>query len=75
MATATSIAGSAIARMLVRNLNCSPLGIFIACLSASFAISVDFDVRYSLDRPKRLPVGWVTTAVPSQRLDRQNDHA
>jgi hypothetical protein len=58
--------------MQLRNLNCSPLGIFIARLSASIAICPDVDLGYSLDRPKRLPVGCVTTAVPSQRLDRQD---
>jgi len=45
--------------MPFRKLNCAPLGNF-ACLSASIAICVDFDLRYSLDRPKRLPVGSVT---------------
>src|SRR6266851_956783 len=30
------------------------------------------DLGYSLDCPKRLPVGCATTAVPAQRLDRQD---
>jgi hypothetical protein len=58
--------------MPFRNLNCAPLGSFIARLSASIAICPDVDLGYSLDRPKRLPVGCATTAVPPQRLDRQD---
>src|SRR5713226_7189941 len=38
MAAATSVAASTIARMPCRNLNCAPLGSFIARLSASIAI-------------------------------------
>jgi hypothetical protein len=50
--------------MQVKNLNCAPLGSLIARLSASIAICPDVDLGYSLDRPKRLPVGWATTAGP-----------
>jgi len=58
--------------MQVKNLNCAPLGSLIARLSASIAICPDVDLGYSLDRPKRLPVGCAMTAVPPQRLDRQD---
>jgi len=58
--------------MPFRKLNCAPLGSLIARLSASIAICPDVDVGDSLDRLKRLPVGCATTAVPPQRLDRQD---